>query len=74
MSRTIEKTAVIRTRNQPQAQDFVLRRMKLFVHTERIAGTGKQSLINYNWRCEYANGLVVLVEGTLELIFTTLSR
>jgi hypothetical protein len=28
-----------------------------------IAGTGKQSLINCNWGCAYANRIVVLAQG-----------
>jgi len=37
--------------------------MKPFLRKKRIAGTGKQSLMNSNWRYTYANGFVVLAEG-----------
>jgi hypothetical protein len=30
---------------------------------KRIARIGKQSCINCNWGCAYANGIVVLAEG-----------
>jgi hypothetical protein len=30
---------------------------------KHVAGIGKQTLMDYNWGCAYANGLVVLVEG-----------
>jgi hypothetical protein len=37
--------------------------IKPFLRTKRIAGIGKQSLINYDWGYACADGIVVLAEG-----------